>query len=738
MTKNSKLPAGSKLERKGITRRRFLTVLGGGAAVLAVGAVLGGPTIVREARLQINKAFLTGSLPPGEMPKDPFVWFEISADNAATLYIPKVEMGQGIHTTLAQIAADELELDWKTVTVRQANTVRGFNPAILFTFGSTSVTSLYHPIREIAATMREMLRIEAASQLNKPVDSLTARNSTITTDDDSSQALTYGTVIASKQGEWVIPKETAPLKPAPEFRYIGQSVERVDLLDKVTGRAKYGFDMRAEGMVYGAVARPPRYGAILKSATAGDAAAQPGVVQVVISEGFAGIVATSRRAASAALDHLELVWEGGTTINQADIVDMLSLPKQGGTLIQREGNVDSATGTRVESTYFTPMAVHAQLEPQAALADVKVDSAVVYTSTQAPGLSSERIAKAIKMDAANVQVNAAYIGGGFGRKTGTDAAVEAAILSKAVGQPVMVGWTREEEMQQGYRRPPSANYLWATISDEGNITAIHHEMASGDVLFNPQVGGGGFLEVLLGTDPLAAYGGLIHYSLPNIRGIYHKMEIPVPTAYWRGLGSFPNTFAIESFMDELAQTIGTDPFDLRLKYKPDGDLGRRYELVLNALREASEWDTPPIEGHARGMATCYDRGTVVGLVTDVSVTDAEIQVHQAWCAVDPGLIINPNGAAAQVEGSIVMGLSSTLIEEQIIENGMATSRNFNTYPLLRLRQTPRINVIPINSGDEPVGGLGEPVIGAVPAAVANAVFALTGNRLRKLPLKITN
>lgn len=737
MTQKSQTSTVTPPKGKGLTRRRFLTVMGGGAAVLAVGAVLGGPTLVREARLQINKAFLTGSLPPGEMPKDPFVWFEINTDNAATLYIPKVEMGQGIHTALAQIAADELELDWQTVRVQQADSVRGFNPAILFTFGSTSVTALYQPIREIAATMREMLRSEAAAQLNEPAASLVARSSTISVSDDASQSLTYGAIIAAKQGAWVIPQTAAPLKPTAEFRLIGQPVERVDLLDKVTGRAQYGFDMRAEGMVYGAVARPPRYGVTLKRADEGDARSQPGVVDVVLREGFAGVVASTRRAASAALAHLDLEWEGGTTINQADIVEMLKLPKEGGTLIQREGNVDGASGFPLAAYYFTPMAVHAQMEPQAALADVKTDSALVHTSTQAPGLSAERIAKAIKLDQAKVQVMATYVGGGFGRKTGTDAAVEAAILSQAVGRPVMVGWTREEEMQQGYRRPPAANYLLATITDSGEITAIHHEMASGDVLFNPQVGGGGFLEVMLGTDPLAAYGGLIHYSLPNIRGVYHKMDIPVPTAYWRGLGSFPNTFAIESFMDEIAQAIGIDPFDLRLKYKPAGDLGRRYELVLKAVRQASGWDSAPPEGRARGMAACYDRGTVVGLVVEVSVTEGEIQVHEAWCAVDPGLVINPNGAAAQVEGSIIMGLSSTLIEEQTVENGMATSQNFNNYPLLRMRQTPRITVVPVNSGDEPVGGLGEPVIGAVPAAVANAVFALTGTRLSALPLKLT-
>jgi isoquinoline 1-oxidoreductase beta subunit len=734
MSKQTQSPAEPKTKRKGITRRRFLQVLGGGAAVLAVGAVLGGPTLVREGRLRINQAFLTGTAPGAEPPKDPFVWFEINAENQATLYIPKVEMGQGIHTSLAQIAADELELDWETVRVRQAEAARGFDPALLFTFGSTSVTALYQPIREIAATMREMLRTEAAAQLGIAATSLTAASSALS---DGSQSKTYGAIIAAKQGAWVIPEAAAPLKPQSDFKLIGQPIKRVDLQDKVTGRAKYGFDARAEGMVYGAVARPPRYGATLKAAAEGDARSQPGVVDVVLREGFAGVVATTRRAAQAAISHLELTWEGGTSINQTEMEAMLALPQDGGTLIQRAGDVDSAAGTVLEAYYFTPMAVHAQMEPQAALADVKASAAVIHTSTQAPGLSQERIAAAIGLEAAQVEVHALYVGGGFGRKTGTDAAVEAARLSQAVGRPVMVGWSREEEMQQGYRRPPAANYFRATVSEAGAVTGIHHEMASGDVLFNPQVGtGGGFLEVLLGTDPLAAYGGLIHYELPAVRGIYHPKDIPVPTAYWRGLGSFPNTFAIESFMDELAAATQTDPLAFRLKYRPADDLGRRFELVLNALRESGAWGSAPPEGRARGLATCYDRGTVVGLVVEVSVSDGQINVHEAWCAVDPGLVINPNGAAAQVEGSIIMGLSSTLIEQQTVENGMAVGNNFNSYPLLRISQAPRITVLPINSGDEPVGGMGEPVIGAVPAAVANAVFALTGQRLRRLPLTV--
>jgi len=729
--------AAEKKARRAISRRRFLMVLGGGVGVLAVGAVLGGPTLVREARLAINQAFLTGAAPSGAPPKSPFVWFEITADNIAHLYIPKIEMGQGIHTALTQIAADELELDWAQIQVHQADSARGFDGDLMFTFGSTSVTAMYQPIREIAATLREMLRAEAAAQMGRTTTEMVAVGSAFEVSGAPETRITYGKIITDKQGEWSIPGTVPALKANSDFRYIGTSAPRVDLREKVTGRAIYGYDVRVEGMVYGAVARPPRYGAKLKSATAGDAETQPGVIAVVIQDGFAGVIASARTQAQNAILHLALEWEGGTTISQAEIDSIVSVPAEGGTLIQRDGDVTSAANSkRIEARYRTPMAVHAQLEPQAAMATVTADSAVVYASTQAPGLTREKIALALKLDEAKIEIIPTYVGGAFGRKTGADVGVEAALLAKATGRPVHVGWTREEDMKYGYRRPPAANHLWATLDGEGNLTALHHGIASSDVLFNPEVGGGGFLETLLGADPLAAYGGLIHYNIPNRRVIYHTTRVPVPTAYWRGLGSFANTFASESFMDEIAFEAGIDPLEFRLRYKPEGDLGARYEAALTAASQLANWATPPAPGRGRGVAVTYDRGTVVALIVEVSGDEQRIRVHHAWCAVDPGLVINPDGAIAQVQGSIIMGISSALYERQVVENGMATNQNFNDYPLARMTDAPTIDVALLSSDDTPIGGMGEPVIGAVPAAISNAVFALMGLRLREMPFTL--
>jgi isoquinoline 1-oxidoreductase beta subunit len=329
-----------------------------------------------------------------------------------------------------------------------------------------------------------------------------------------------------------------------------------------------------------------------------------------------------------------------------------------------------------------------------------------------------------------------YIGGGFGRKVGIDAPVEAARLARAAGRPVYVGWTRTEDLRYGYRRPPAHNLLNASIDENGNILALQHRIVSSDIIFNSDVGLPGFVGNILGADFLATYGSQILYSIPNRRVDYHHRSLPVPTAYWRGLGSFPNTFAMETFMDEVAAAAGVDPLQLRLNHLPEGELGERFRAALEAVAEASNWSEAPAEGRGRGIVSAYDRGTVVALVIEASVEDERIRLHHAWCAVDPGLVVNPDGAAAQVQGSIIMALSSALYEKQELADGMITAENFNNYPLITMRDAPTIDVIPLNSSNEPVGGLGEPVVGCVPAALSNAVFAASGTRLRDMPFRL--
>ncbi len=737
MSETTQLTETSNNRRWKMSRRQFLVGLGSGLGLLAVGTILGRKTIVREVRLFANQAFLTGEAPSSPPTDNPTVWFEIDAENRTHIYIPKIEMGQGVHTSLAQIAADELEADWDTVVVHQADTTQGFNPSTMFTFGSTSITSLYQPIREVGATMREMLRAEAASQLDVDIADLRVEASYCFLASDPDTGLSYGEIVANRQAEWEIPEDDAALKSAEDFRYIGQPVQRIDFYDKVTGRAQYGLDMRLPGMRYGAIARPPRYGASLLSANPGDAETQPGVIAVVIQDGFAGIVAETRLQAYNALEHLELEWDGGSTWNQEDLEEFIRIKEDDeAILIQREGNVSTIfeSGNVVQSEYRTSMAANAHLEPRAALVDIQADSVTVYTATQAPDITRTAVAEALDYEEENIIIVPTYHGGSFGAKAGGDVSVEAAILAQASGQAVHVGWNRREEMLYGSRRPPTHHILTGEVDDEGHLIAMEHQLASGDVLFAN--GGGGFLATILGADPLAAFGSLIQYDTANRRVLYHRRQMEIPTGFWRGLGSFPNIFAVEAFMDEMAHAANIDPLQFRLNHLPQDDLGGRMRHALEEVAAASDWDNLSSASVGRGIALAYDRNTVVALVMTVSIENNRIQPLQAWCAVDPGFVVNPDGAAAQVQGQIVMALSSTLYERVTIENGMVTNENFSQYPLLTMRDTPSIEVITINSGDTPIGGLGEPVIGTVPAAMSNAVFDLNGQRLRELPFQL--
>jgi len=322
-----------------LSRRQFLIGLGTGGA-LALGAALGFPSL-RSSLLQ-NQIMRQGI--SAASPDSPLVWFEIGPDNITHLYIPKEEMGQGIHTALAQIAAEELAVDWDQVVVHQADLERGFAPFLLYTFGSASVHSLYRPIRESAATLREMLRAEAARQLGQPLQELVAESSTVHHVQTATLRLTYGEIVANHQGDWETPEAAVELKDNADFRYIGQAMPRIDLPAKVTGRATYGYDVRVPNMLYGAVARPPRYGATLRRALPNGASTMSGVVAVVIEDGFAGVVADRRSTARAALEQMTLEWEGGATLNQDELEQIVTVPEGGGVVIQDEGNAASSLG----------------------------------------------------------------------------------------------------------------------------------------------------------------------------------------------------------------------------------------------------------------------------------------------------------------------------------------------------------------------------------------------------------
>jgi isoquinoline 1-oxidoreductase beta subunit len=717
----------TKGKRRKLTRRDFLMVVGA-AGGLYVGVKLG---VLPFAQLKLAEFLDSSGGPPSNIDAVPLAWFEIGTDNKVKIYIPKVEMGQGIHTTLAQAAADELDIPWEAITVLNVGTGKGLDDPV-GTSASNSTSSLFPILRQAGATVREMLRIEGANQLGVSLNDAIAQDGFVLVKNSAALKRSYGEIVQVVK-DWVIPDPLPALKDPSEFRYIGNTMPRVDLLDKVLGKTQFGFDVRVDNMAYGAVAMPDKIGAAIKSVVAGEAEAMPGVIKVVIEADFVGVVAERRDQAWNALDAIQIEWSSEKPWEQADIEALVQIGNGRGVTVQQEGDVDDyLRGDVIEAEYYVPMVFHAHMEPQSAAADVHADGATVWASTQTAVGVRRAVADAVGLEEEQVVAIPTFLGGGFGQKVNSVPAAQAARLSKAAGRPVHLGYRRPEDFQNGFIRPPSRSVLRASVNSNGLIDAMEHHQASGQVAFPflPV-----FVSKVMGADFGAYRGAQIRYGIPNKRVQAWLADLPFKTGWWRGLGLLPNLFAIESFMDELAVSIDMDPFMFRKANLPMDENGDRMNRVLDVLRDASGWDTPAPQARARGVAMSFDVGTITACVAEVSVNGKEVRVHKLTGAVDAGLIVNPNGATAQMEGGMLMALSSALFEETIVKNGSLTPPNFGAYKFLNNSATPEIAVELVQSGDEPFG-LGEPPLGPVAPAVANAVFALTGQRLRRLPLKL--
>jgi isoquinoline 1-oxidoreductase subunit beta len=724
-----------------MTRRRFL-IGTGTLGLLGVGGWFG----IQEGRLALMDRIEEIAGSGTKFPDSPNVWFEIAPTGPVVFFSPKLEMGQGIHSALAQIAAEELEVDWSQLESRQADSTRGFDAGLMFTFGSTSVNRLFRPVCEAAATMREMLRLEAAGQLGMSVAEVVALKGVCFARLNVKRKLTYGQIVAAKTGEWVMPVSKPILKARKSYSSIGQKMPRVDVRAKLLGEPVYGLDVSVPGMLYGAVAHPPQFGAKLKSGSAGDLGKIPGVEKIVIDveKNFAGVAASTRMVAHNVLKQLEknLIWTGGSSINQAELDAMVTARPGEGMVVRRRGNAGAInrTGTPLEASYRTPMAAHAHLEPLCATVHVQDKLIEAWVSTQMPISDAQALEPfAGKRE---VRIYPMQMGGSFGRKGAQTCAAAAARLSSETAKPVHVGWTREDEMRHSFYRPPAHMFLRGSLTPDGKIQAIEQVTASGDSIFStikiPEL-----IKNLIGLDFGVHSGMFAPYALPNYEVRSIRLALPVPTGPWRGVGVFPNIFAVESFIDELAHAAKRDPLEFRLAHVPDTAEGARMKRVLEDVRERSNWNTPVASGRARGVAFSISTGTHVGMVVEISQNDREIVVERVTVSVDAGLVINPINAGLQAKGSLIMGIGSTLIEKITITNGRVDQENFKTlegssapaYPLMTLKQTPtEIDVYFVDSEEDPQG-MGEPVIGAVGAAIANALFTLTGKRQRELPLK---
>ena len=718
-----------KKKRK-FSRRKFLV-----RSAIGVGVLVGAGYFTRSIWRR-SLAWLANTLeaPYSGDTKTPPLWFAISADNTITLLSPKVEMGQGTFTGLAQIAADELEVTVEQINVVHAPTESG-NVDGFSTGGSTSISSLWQPLRELAATMREMLKNEAAKQLGVALSDLQLDNGVIAA---NGQQLTYGEVVEAVQ-EWEIP-DVPPLKDIKDYKYVGKPVSRVDLRAKVVGEPIFGMDATLPDMLYGAVPRPDLIGAKFVSADISAAEDMPGVVKIVVEDDFVGVVANSRMEAELAKNAIIVEWETERNWQTADIRDMIAVGQGDPITIQKQGKAKRILNNEpdiISAEYSSPIGAHAQLEPNGALAHVEADKATVIMSTQVINMTRSEVADRIGMKDEQVNIVPTYLGGGFGRRLHTPNAVQAAVLSKAVGKPVKCFFNRREEFQNDTFRPPTHHLLRAKLNSEGMIDALEHNVSSGDVMIgSPLIPG--ILGTILGSDVGAWRGGMIQYGgIPNFRAVSWRVKLPFATSFWRSLGLLANTFAIESFIDELAIQTGKDPVQYRLDQIQDDDRGYRLREVIKAAAEKANWRDEVVDGRAMGFAASTDANTPCAQVVEVSIENGEIKVHKVTCAIDPGIAVNPDQVRAQCEGSIIMGMSATLFEKMEVEDGALWPTIYGPYEMALMRHAPKeIDVVILENAETP-GAVGEPPLGPIGAAIANAVFRLTGQRLRDMPLELS-
>ena len=712
---------------KKVSRRKFLVRGGlGTLGVLAVG------TYAFRNPLRRNILAYANSMDMAYMGSgmEPMIWFEVTSENQIILHSPKVEMGQGTFTGLAQIAADELDVDINQIQVVHAQTKTG-NIDSFSTGGSTSVAGLWEPLRELAATMREMIKMEGAKKLGVAVSEVSSENGQLSAKGNS---ITYAEAVKDVN-EWEVP-DTPPLRDLMDYKFVGKPVARIDLEAKVFGDPIFGLDAEMPEMLYGAVVRPAKIGATFVSADTSTAENMPGVVQIIQEDDFVGVVAQSYIEAENAKQAVKVEWSFERDWTSEDTKAMLQVGEGNASIIQKEGSdIDDASEV-IEMEFSSPIGAHAQIEPNGVLAHAEEDKASIHISTQVVSLTRKEVAKRLGLDEEQVNVVPTYLGGGFGRRLHTPHAVQAAVISRAVGKPVKYCFSRKEEFQHDMFRPPTHHILKANLDESGMIKAIRHDFSSGDVAIDSPLLPG-FLHTILGADVGAIRGGFCQYgAISNIRTVSWHVDLPFATSWWRSLGLLANTFAWESFMDELAIKSGKDPVSFRLAHIQDDEAGTRLKAVIQAAADKANYTDEVIDGRAMGFAASTDAGTPCAQVAEVSLENGKIKVHKVTCAMDPGVAVNPDQVKAQCEGSIIMGISASLFEKMDVKNGELTPTIYGPYQMALMKHAPKeIDVVLLQGIDKP-GPVGEPPLGPIGAALANAVYRLTGERLTDMPLQV--
>jgi isoquinoline 1-oxidoreductase subunit beta len=685
----------------------------------------------------------------------PNAYISIAPDNVVRLFVTRTEMGQGTRTTLPIILAEELEADWDQIQLVQADTVSQFKGIRLRTSGSGSTAGTYKALRNAGATAREMLIAAAAQSWHVEPETCQATHGAII-HAPSGRRLTYGQ-LADAASRQPVPKDPA-LKNPKDFQYIGKPRNRMDGAAIVNGSALYGIDTRVPNMLYAVAERCPVLGGSLQSFDPAKSLAVPGVRHVVpISSGLTpgvAVVADSTWAAMKGREALSVTWVPGPhrEFDSAKFIDEMRAAAGPGFFIRNDGNAPEAIASapiRVEAEYEFPYQAHAPLETMNCVADVRKDSCEIWAPTQCPVEAQKEAAAMLGLPQESVVLHVTLVGGAFGRRLFADYVHEAVELSRAISQPVQLLWTRSDDMRFGYFQPPSVERLTAALDAQRKPVAWLHKSVSSDLSLYP-------LSEEDRKNPRHYYDegepwGVFDnpYAFPHLKADYIPLDAPVPTGPWRAVMYPGPVFARESFIDELAHAAGVGPLEFRLRLLAPGDVltvgtqkidRSRLIQVLQVAAEKSNWSKPLANSGGRlcgrGIAcNVYDGDCFIAQVAEVSIdkTSNDIRVHRIVCAVDCGLVINPRGLEGQVESGITWGLSAALHGGMDFRAGGAVQSNYTDFTVLSFDEAPAIETHIVDSGHPP-GGFGETAVPPAAPAVANAIFAAIGKRVRRLPI----
>jgi isoquinoline 1-oxidoreductase beta subunit len=747
-----------------MSRRRFVQGLSLGGLVLAVG-------YPSAARAQEGKKYGADGMPNGWV-DNPLAFVSIAENGSVTIVCHRSEMGQGVRTGMPMIVADELEADWKRVRVAQApGDEKKFGNQD--TDGSRSTRHFFEPMRRCGAAARTMLEAAAADRWKVPVSEVEAKNHEVV-HRPTGRRLGYGTLAKAAASQPVPARETLRLKDPKQFRYIGKGqLKLVDGHDIATGKARYGIDTRLDGMLYAVVARPAVYGGKVAGFDPAEALKVPGVERVVQIEdspppahfnpvGGVAVLARNTWAAMQGRRALKISWDDGPNAAYDSVAFKASLEesaRKAGNVVRNDGDFTAAAASaarRHQAEYYVPHLAHATMEPPAATARFVNGKCEVWGCFQSPQAARDLVAKRLGISADDVAVHVTLLGGGFGRKSKPDYAIEAAVLSKAVGgKPVKVTWTREDDLHNSYYHTVSVEHLEAGVDGQGKPVAWLHRSVAPTIVstFNAAAKNEAPFELGMGAIN-------VPFAIPNVR-----IENPEATAHtrigwFRSVSNIPHAFAVQSFVAELAAAAGRDPKDFLLEVigparqvSPEmlgdtwnhGESPERYPVDTGRLRRVVEtaargagWGRKLPKGRGLGIAAHYSFVSYIAAVVEVAVDDkGALTIPRVDMAVDCGATVNPDRVRSQMEGACVMGVGVATLGEISFKDGRVQQDNFNSYEVTRMDAAPRVIRVYIVPGDygKPMGGVGEPGVPPIPPALCNAIFAATGKRIRRLPIR---